>query len=117
MTSTRTKTTTRAAPDGRHESERTVASTPTDPVITQFRDQISDNDLKIVDAMNKRLKLVKQLKAYKEQHGVDFYDPAREEWMLTFLARANKGPLTNEGLRDLFTEILALTKEELAPKK
>ena len=94
-----------------------MASTQTDPVITQLRDQISDNDLKIVDAINKRLKLVKQLKAYKEQHGVEFYDPAREEWMLTFLARANKGPLSNDGLRDLFTQILALTKQELAPKE
>ena len=94
-----------------------MATGPADPVITQFRDQISDNDLKIVDALNKRLKLVKQLKTYKEQHGVDFYDPAREEWMLTFLARANKGPLSNDGLRDVFTEILAVTKQELAPKE
>ncbi|MEI6452007.1 MAG: chorismate mutase, partial [Actinomycetes bacterium] len=60
-----------------------------DPVIKQFRDQISDNDLKIIDAVNRRLKLVKQLRAYKEQHGVDFLDPAREEWMLTFVSRAN----------------------------
>jgi chorismate mutase/prephenate dehydratase len=94
-----------------------VATGPTDPVITQFRDQISDNDLKIVDAINKRLKLVKQLKGYKEQHGVDFYDPAREEWMLTFLSRANKGPLSNDGLRDIFLEILAVTKQEMAPRE
>ena len=94
-----------------------MATGPADPVITQFRDQISDNDLKIIDAVNKRLKLVKQLKTYKEQHGVDFYDPAREEWMLTILARANKGPLSNDGLRDVFTEILAVTKQELAPKE
>jgi chorismate mutase len=94
-----------------------VATQPTDPVITQFRDQISDNDLKIVDALNKRLKLVAQLKTYKEEHGVDFYDPAREEWMLTFLARANKGPLSNDGLREVFAQILALTKTELAPKE
>jgi len=94
-----------------------VANGPADPVITQFRDQISDNDLKIVDALNKRLKLVGQLKEYKERHGVDFYDPAREEWMLTFLARANKGPLSNAGLREVFNGILAVTKQELAPKE
>ena len=72
-----------------------------DPVIKQFRDQISDNDLKIIDAVNKRLKLVKQLRAYKEQHGVDFLDPAREEWMLTFVSRANKGPLSRDALTEL----------------
>jgi chorismate mutase/prephenate dehydratase len=92
-----------------------VATVGTDPVITQFRDQISDNDLKLVELLNKRLKLVAQLKKYKEEHGVDFYDPAREEWMLTFLSRANKGPMSNEGLRAIFTEVLALTKKELTP--
>ena len=85
-----------------------------DPVIKQFRDQISDNDLKIIDAINKRLKLVKQLKAYKEQHGVDFLDPAREEWMLTFVARANKGPLSRDALTELYRDIVEITKREAA---
>lgn len=85
-----------------------------DPVIKQFRDQISDNDLKIIDAVNKRLKLVKQLKAYKEQHGVDFLDPAREEWMLTFVSRANKGPLSRDALTELYRAILEITKREAA---
>lgn len=83
-----------------------------DPVIKQFRDQISDNDLKIIDAINKRLKLVKQLKAYKEQHGVDFLDPTREEWMLTFVNRANKGPLSAEGLAELYRNLVEVTKRE-----
>ena len=33
--------------------------------------------------------------------------------MLTFLSRANKGPLSNDGLRALFAEVLAVTKQEL----
>jgi len=91
-----------------------VGDTGDDPVIKQFRDQISDNDLKIIDAVNRRLKLVKQLKAYKEQHGVDFLDPAREEWMLTFVSRANKGPLSRDGLAELYRDIVAITKREAA---
>lgn len=83
-----------------------------DPVIRQFRDQISDNDLKIVELVNKRLKLVKQLKAYKEQQGVEFVDPAREEWMLTFVSRANKGPLSAEGLAELYRHLVEVTKRE-----
>ena len=85
-----------------------------DAVIKQFRDQISDNDLKIIDAVNKRLKLVQQLKAYKEQHGVDFLDPAREEWMLTFVSRANKGPLSRDALTELYRNIIEITKREAA---
>jgi chorismate mutase len=89
----------------------------TDPVIRQFRDQISDNDLKIVDAINKRLKLVAQLRAYKADQGMDFVDPDREAWMLTYVSRANKGPLSSEGLREIYDHILSLTKAELLREK
>ena len=91
-----------------------MANAGDDPDIKQFRDQISDNDLKIIDAINKRLKLVKQLRAYKEQHGVDFLDPAREEWMLTFVSRANKGPISKDGLAELYRGIVEITKREAA---
>ena len=75
-------------------------STPNDdPVVKQFRDQISDNDLKIIDLINKRLTLVDRLWRYKAEHGIDMYNPEREEWMVTFLSRANKGPLSQEALR------------------
>ena len=84
-----------------------------DPIIKQLREQISDNDRAIVDAMNKRLQLVSRLKAYKDSRGIDFVDPEREEWMLQYLARANRGPLTEEGLRELFAEVLDLTKREV----
>ena len=84
-----------------------------DPVIRQFREQISDTDRAIVDAVNRRLRLVAQVKAYKESRGLGFLDPEREEWMLQYLIRANRGPLSNDGLRELFEEILALTKREV----
>lgn len=84
-----------------------------DPVVRQYRDQISDNDLKIIEAFNKRLKLVSQLWKYKEQHGIPASDPEREAWMLTYVARANKGPLSKDGLTELFQRLLDLTKQEL----
>jgi chorismate mutase len=84
-----------------------------DPLIRQLRQQISDNDRAIVDAINKRLKLVARIKEYKDSRGMSFVDPEREEWMLKYLARANRGPLSQEGLEELFTEILDLTKREV----
>ena len=60
-----------------------------------------------------RLKLVARLKGYKESRGMSFVDPEREEWMLQYLTRANRGPLSGEGLRELFDEILGLTKREV----
>ena len=86
----------------------------TDRVITQLREQISDTDRAIVEAMNRRLKLVAQIKRYKAEHGLPFVDLAREEWMLRYLTRANRGPLSEEGLRELFAELLDLTKREVS---
>ena len=86
----------------------------TDPLIRQLREQLSDNDVAIVEAVNARLKLVARLKRVKEERGIDFLDPAREEWMLQYLTRANRGPLSPDGLRESYTELLDLTKREVA---
>jgi len=85
-----------------------------DPLIRQLREQISDADRTIIEAVNARLKLVAKLKAYKESRGLSFVDPEREEWMLSYLTRANRGPLSAAGLQEIFAEVLDLTKREVA---
>ena len=84
-----------------------------DPIIRQFRERVSDNDRALVEALNRRLRLVAQLKEYKESRGLRFVDQAREEWILRDLARANRGPVSPEGLRDFFAAVLDLTKREV----
>ena len=85
-----------------------------DPVVRQLREQISDNDRAIVDAINRRLKLVARLREYKAARGYEFVDPSREEWMLAYLTRANRGPLSSDGLREIYGALLELTKREVA---
>ena len=87
-----------------------------DPVLSQFREQVSETDRAILGAVNARLELVAQIKAYKASRGIDFLDPERERAMLEELAQANGGPLSAEGLRELFTTILDLTKREVAAR-
>ena len=89
-------------------------SSESDPVIRQLREQLSDNDVRIVEAINTRLQLVARLKQVKEERGIGFLDPAREEWMLQYLTRANRGPLSPDGLREIYHELLDLTKREVA---
>ncbi len=85
-----------------------------DPIIRQLREQISDNDRRLMEALNKRLELVARLKKYKESRGIGFVDPEREEWMLQYLQRANKGPVSGEALREFFGQVLDLTKREVS---
>ena len=96
---------------------RPVSDPEADPLIRQLREQISDNDRKLISAINKRLELVARLKAYKDSRGLEFVDTAREELMLQDLQRANRGPLTPDGLRAIYAEVLALTKSEVSQEE
>jgi chorismate mutase len=85
-----------------------------DPIIRQLRKQVSDNDRALIEAINVRLRLVAKLKSHKESRGLKFVDPDREEWMLRDMSRANRGPLSQQGLQEIYTAILALTKREVS---
>lgn len=84
-----------------------------DPLITQLRREITETDRAIVELVNKRLGLVATMKGYKARRGIEFVDVEREDSMLTYLQRANGGPLSPAGLEELFRELLALTKREV----
>jgi chorismate mutase len=90
------------------------ATEQADPFVRAVRREISDLDSALVELVNKRLKLVAKLKRYKEEHGIGFVDLAREEWMLQYLARGNRGPLSADGLAELYHELLDLMKREVA---
>jgi chorismate mutase len=88
-----------------------------DPVLRELREQISAADRAILDAVNARLELVARIKEYKESHGVGFLDPERERAMLRELSAANRGPLSGEGVEELLTGVLELTKREVARRE
>ncbi|MBV8064654.1 MAG: chorismate mutase [Actinobacteria bacterium] len=87
--------------------------TATDAFVKDVRREISDLDSALIELVNKRLRLVAKLKRYKDEHGIGFVDLAREEWMLQYLQRANRGPLSVEGLAELYHELLDLMKREV----
>jgi len=84
-----------------------------DPIVHGLRDEISEVDRAIVDAVNARLELVARLKRYKASQGIPFLDPNRERQLLDELSRANRGPLSTEGLQELIAALLDLTKREV----
>lgn len=84
-----------------------------DPTVRRLRGEISDLDHVIVDAVNARLQLVAQLRSYKASKGIPFVDPERERQLLEELASANPGPLSPEGLHELVSQLLDLTKREV----
>ena len=92
-----------------------MAAEPTiDAALVRLRELLADNDVALLDLVNRRLELVGQIKARKGELGVAFVDTEREAWLLDHLRRANSGRLSDEGLRELLTTLLDLTKRELA---
>ena len=84
-----------------------------DAIATRLRAQISENDQAILEALNRRLELVGELGARKAERGYPSIDESRERWLLDRLAEANRGPLTDDGVRSLFSAILTVTKAEV----
>jgi chorismate mutase len=87
-----------------------VTDQSSDPVIAQLREQISEADLAVLDALNKRVALVEKLHGYKSQQGYDLVDAAREDWIVQYLQRCNRGPLAADDVDTLARFVLELTR-------
>ena len=85
-----------------------------DPTIREIREEISGVDRAIVEAVNARIELVARLKRYKAENGIPFLDPDRERALIDELVAANPGPLTADGLRELYASMLDLTKRQVS---
>ncbi len=90
-------------------SESSAAET-----IAEFRRLIAEVDAALVASINRRIELVAELKRFKENRAVAFVDPEQERRLVAELAKANPGPLSEEGLLEVVAAILAVTKREVA---
>ncbi len=66
----------------------------------------------MLDALNRRLELVRRVRAHKQETGQPLIDAAREAELLDELVRANAGPLGESGIRSLFSAVLDVMKQE-----
>ena len=89
-------------------------TTATDPVVAALRAEITALDARLIETVNARIKLVEKLRSYKLQNGIAFLDPDRESALLQQLKELNGGPLSEDGLQEFLTFVLALVKQELA---
>jgi len=84
-----------------------------DDVVNSLREEISAIDRELISLVNRRIEAVARLKRHKDEHGIAFVDPDREARMVAERVRENRGPLSEEGLRAFYAELLALVKREV----
>jgi chorismate mutase len=89
-----------------------VSDQSSDPVMEQLREQISETDLAILEAINRRVTLVQRLHTYKAEQGYDLIDTAREDWIVQYLQRCNRGPITPDEVATVSRFLLDLTRRE-----
>ena len=85
----------------------------TDNVVNSLREEISAIDRELISLVNRRIEAVARLKRHKDEHGIAFVDPDREARLVAERVRENRGPLSEEGLRAFYAELLALVKREV----
>ena len=75
--------------------------------IGELRKKIDDVDDNILELLNRRAELVKEVGRLKTQGKGDFYVPTREKEIYERLMRNNKGHFPNESIRAIFREIIS----------
>jgi chorismate mutase len=72
-----------------------------------LRQVIDEIDEKILDLINQRLSLAKQIGDFKKKGGIQITDSGREKEILNRLLKKNSGPTGADGLRNIFNAIIA----------
>jgi chorismate mutase len=85
-----------------------------DPTVADFRRRITAIDEELVDAVNRRARLVSELHAHKRANNYPLRDHGREEALLAALSRRNPGPLSDQRLEALFRVVLEICTAEAA---
>jgi len=84
-----------------------------DPIVKEIRAEIAAADQEFVELVNRRVELVRRMKARKAEIGAGWVDPAREQQMLEWVASINRGPVSREGLAELYRLLVAVGKRDV----
>jgi chorismate mutase/prephenate dehydratase len=72
-----------------------------------LRRAIDEIDEKIMELINQRMSLAKQVGDFKKQGDIQITDSDREKEIMNRLLEKNKGPVSADGLRNIFKAIIA----------
>src|SRR6059058_4267595 len=85
--------------------------------LTELRAEIEALDRQLLEALNRRLELVAEVRRHKDEAGERWIDPEREAELLQTLVDANSGPLSERAVRSIFSAILDVLKQEVAAER
>jgi chorismate mutase len=81
-----------------------------DAELCALRQEIDNIDLKILELVADRMRLVLKVGEYKREHALPVYDPERERRMLESLVQSAAPPLTAESVRRIFERLIDVSR-------
>ena len=81
--------------------------------LESLRGEISELDRQLLALLNRRLELVAAVRDYKDSAGERWIDPEREAELVGALVEENAGPLSERGVRSIFSAVLDVLKQEV----
>ncbi len=75
--------------------------------LKKLRDEIDNIDLTILNLLNKRALLAKEVGEIKKKNNLPIYVPSREKEIFNRLEKLNNGPLSNDVIKHIFREIIS----------
>lgn len=84
--------------------------------LNEIRQQIDTVDNEIVALLEKRMKLVTRVSAYKQRTGKAIYDPEREQALLNKVAESVTNPEYQEAIVASFADIMKHSRTYQAGK-
>ncbi|MGE5559313.1 MAG: bifunctional 3-deoxy-7-phosphoheptulonate synthase/chorismate mutase [Bacillota bacterium] len=82
-----------------------------------LRRDVDLTNQEILNLINQRTALVKEISDLKDETNTDYFDPVREEQMFAALFTKNKGPLPNELVKEVFSAIFAVSLQYMGVKR
>lgn len=75
-------------------------------VLADCRDRIDDLDLRLLQLLNERTRIVQEIGRVKHCLDLPIYEPKREDQVFENVTGHNTGPLTSEGVKRVFERII-----------
>jgi chorismate mutase-like protein len=88
--------------------------------IADWRKKIDELDRRLVELLNERAQAAHEIGKLKRNTSMPIYEPEREKTIFANVCRANRGPLPDSELRQVYERIIDvmrnIQKNEIAPK-
>lgn len=74
-----------------------------------LRGRLDELNGRLLEMLNERAAIVREIGELKEEQGLPKFDPVREREMLEALVRQNRGPFTDDQVKHLFKQIFTVS--------